>query len=242
MHRAPVRSESFSDAQFPTLIGQPGQTQPLSALFPFGCRTELMRHLERVDEVFARIRAQPLEPQVDRACGSPHPRIPGVFAIPLSGRRGGVALVDTDDYPLVAGYHWLNHGGYAYTRYAHYGQLVCQAMHRIVAMAGASSLVDHINHDKLDNRLSNLRVCTHAENVRNRRAPPNRLGVQGVTTTKAKSRPFRAHVTLNYQMHYRDFATLEEAIAWRTGKSQELHGEFAYNPATDVRLHEGQPA
>jgi hypothetical protein len=46
--------------------------------------------------------------------------------------------------------------------------------------------IDHINHDRLDNRMANLRVVSRAVNARNRPVPPNqRSGVAGVRWHKA---------------------------------------------------------
>jgi hypothetical protein len=42
-------------------------------------------------------------------------------------------------------------------------------LHRILSGAAPGLVVDHINHDPLDNRRCNLRVVTQAENVRNRK-------------------------------------------------------------------------
>jgi len=41
-------------------------------------------------------------------------------------------------------------------------------MHRHIAGAEDGMVVDHINGNKLDNRLNNLRVCTQSENLGNR--------------------------------------------------------------------------
>lgn len=41
-------------------------------------------------------------------------------------------------------------------------------LHREIMSAPCGYDVDHINHDTLDNRKSNLRICLHAENLRNR--------------------------------------------------------------------------
>lgn len=45
--------------------------------------------------------------------------------------------------------------------------------------------IDHINRDKTDNRISNLRLATHSENVRNRVRRDNSSGVPGVSLHKA---------------------------------------------------------
>ena len=49
-------------------------------------------------------------------------------------------------------------------------------VHRLVAEAFLSNLkgyneIDHRNHNRLDNRVANLRWCTHAENMRNSNKP-----------------------------------------------------------------------
>jgi hypothetical protein len=56
--------------------------------------------------------------------------------------------------------------------------------------------VDHINGDGLDNRLENLRVCRHADNLRNGRMRPNNTsGFRGVTVGKCGR--WRAQIAIN---------------------------------------------
>jgi hypothetical protein len=49
------------------------------------------------------------------------------------------------------------------------GKQVAILMHRLITKAPPGMVVDHINHDGLDNRRCNLQVCTHQENMWNQR-------------------------------------------------------------------------
>lgn len=88
---------------------------------------------------------------------------------------GERAIVDASVLPdVVDGYgKWCANtsgtggGPYAVARRMCDRKLV--KLHRIVAGAPAGLVVDHVNHNTLDNRLENLRVVTQAENVRNAR-------------------------------------------------------------------------
>jgi hypothetical protein len=55
-------------------------------------------------------------------------------------------------------------------------------LHRFVMDAPADLMVDHRNHDGLDDRRSNLTVCTHAQNMLNRKgaAANSKSGFRGV--------------------------------------------------------------
>lgn len=81
-------------------------------------------------------------------------------------------------------------------------------VHRVILGAMAGEEVDHINGDKRDNRRSNLRIVTHAQNHQNRDRHPDR----GVCYDKARGR-WKARVTVNGREHMTRHATKEEAIA-----------------------------
>jgi hypothetical protein len=90
--------------------------------------------------------------------------------IELSGKNGLGKRTLVDDSTLKQYGHltWhLSDTGYAVRRNKSEGGTV--RLHRLVADAPEGMVVDHLNGDKLDNRASNLRVCTQAENTRNRK-------------------------------------------------------------------------
>jgi hypothetical protein len=76
--------------------------------------------------------------------------------------------------------------------------------------------LDHINGDRLDNRLENLRPVSCQENMRNaKRYCNNKSGVMGVYWHKAAGK-WRAQIMVNgRQIHLGYFAAKEEAIAAR---------------------------
>jgi hypothetical protein len=76
--------------------------------------------------------------------------------------------------------------------------------------------IDHINGNRLDNRLNNLRACSHAENHKNVKRPThNSSGITGVAWHK-QAEKWRAFITIKQkQKHLGLFSTKEEAIQCR---------------------------
>lgn len=58
-------------------------------------------------------------------------------------------------------------------------------LHRQITGCPDHLVVDHLNGDGLDNRVANLRVCTQAENLRNRRKRKHRTGPPTDAAAKA---------------------------------------------------------
>ena len=91
---------------------------------------------------------------------------------------GAVALVDDEDVELVSQFKWqeakaIRNGKY-YTSYAvgKLGSGITRktiSMHRLIMGFPEGLVVDHINHDGLDNQKNNLRVVTSGENQKNLR-------------------------------------------------------------------------
>lgn len=101
--------------------------------------------------------------------------------IPLT--QGKFAIVDNEDFYELSRYKWHFNSGYAvrsiYDKSENGRQKVI-AMHRVIAGTQPGMDTDHINHDKLDNRRSNLRACSSSENQQNRRFQVGRSGFYGV--------------------------------------------------------------
>lgn len=110
--------------------------------------------------------------------------------IPLT--QGKFALVDDADYDELSRSKW--HAVKAHkTFYACRAALNPatgiktnkQSMHRQILMPKGNLVVDHINHNGLDNQRSNIRVCSHTENMRNREKNySNKSGYKGTTWDK----------------------------------------------------------
>jgi hypothetical protein len=94
------------------------------------------------------------------------------------------------------------------------------------------SYVDHLNGLSLDNRRSNLRQASAAQNVQNqpkRRGPggPSHSQYKGVSLFTRTGR-WRAAISVNRrQKHLGYFATEEEAARAYDRAALEVHGEFA---------------
>jgi hypothetical protein len=88
--------------------------------------------------------------------------------------------------------------------------------------------IDHVNGDKKDNRIENLRVCTHPQNNHNqpmRRS--NTSGVKGVSWMKS-CRKWHVQVCVNRKIHYGGlFVDIADAALAAQSLRERLHGEFA---------------
>ena len=88
--------------------------------------------------------------------------------------------------------------------------------------------IDHINEDKSDNRISNLRVASRSENMFNRgRNKNNTSGMKGVVFCK-KTQKWRAQIMIDRRsVNIGRFKTKEEASSAYLLKAREARGEFA---------------
>jgi len=89
--------------------------------------------------------------------------------------------------------------------------------------------IDHINHNSLDNRISNLRIVTHQQNSFNRRRynKPTSSKYGRITWDKQHSK-WRARLTLNgKRIHIGRFINEEEAADAIDNAALKYYGEYA---------------
>ena len=137
--------------------------------------------------------------------------------------RGLVALLDPGDVPLIRGGNWsVIKGPYARTPREGGGNL----MHRVIMAPRAGLVVDHRNHDTLDNRRANMRVCTPTQNRHNSRATKKTSHFKGVHRTQGGR--WGARICVQGVRHnLGDFGSeIEAALAYRAA-AEIHHGRFA---------------
>ncbi len=146
-------------------------------------------------------------------------------------------LIDKEDYLRVSQFKWYAHYNSNKQYYALTGsKYKRQSLHRLIMSCPKGLCVDHINHDTLDNRKINLRICTKAENCRNRRSNIGISKYKGVTFHKGK---WRSRICLQRKdMHLGYFDTEQEAALTYNMCAKMLHGEFAkLNEVKDVNYY-----
>jgi hypothetical protein len=144
---------------------------------------------------------------------------------------GSKFIVDDDDFSALSAHSWRrDENGYAVRGCAEAGEYRIVAMHRVILGLehGDPRWGDHRSTDKSDNRRSNLRVCTPAQNCQNQGIRKNNTsGFKGVQWMKAKKK-WQAKICVNrVQKHLGLFETPEAAHEAYCIAARELRGEFA---------------
>lgn len=140
------------------------------------------------------------------------------------------AIVDDEDFKVISKFKWRYHlsGGYASRNFlSEEGKQKTILMHRFIIGARPKEIVDHKNGNGLDNRKSNLRICTHAQNIQNQKLHANNTsGAKGVDWLPKKKR-WRSRIQANKRGYViGTYRTLDEAVAAYDAASRAIHGVF----------------
>lgn len=141
--------------------------------------------------------------------------------------RGKYALVDDSDFGVVSRWKWsYSTVGYAFRNTPRPNKTVVY-LHRFLTECPEGMEVDHINGDKLDNRRSNLRLCTRRQNSRNKRVARSKSGHLGVYWSN-QNKKWNAQIGPNGKsISLGFFDDMQDAIKARKTAELKHFGEFA---------------
>ena len=132
------------------------------------------------------------------------------------------ALIDLEDIDKVKDLKWyMDSRGYAFNGKKRV------LLHRLVMDCPNDMIVDHINHNRLDNRKENLRICNSSQNNMNRnKTNRNTSGYTGVCY-KPKINKWQSYITINKKsIHLGYYNTPEEANEIRKQAEIDYFGEY----------------
>lgn len=152
--------------------------------------------------------------------------------VPLS-TDGIFTVIDKDDIEKVNKYTWhLDKKGkqrYVIVNITYNRTTTKIYLHRFIMNCPKNMTVDHINHNGLDNRKNNLRICTNRENSINSRKRRNTSSIhKGVSWDKSMNKWQSYIKNISKKEHLGYFDDETEAAKIYNKRAIELFGEFAY--------------
>jgi hypothetical protein len=143
---------------------------------------------------------------------------------------GKFSVIDAEDYDRVSQYNWCSvKMGQNWYAKAFRTDGTHLSMHRLITNAPKHLVVDHRDHNGLNNQKSNLRLCTPSQNQHNARPNPGGSSRHKGVYREKKTKKYRAtigHRSKRY--HIGCFDNEDDAGRAYDRKAIELFGEFAY--------------
>lgn len=166
------------------------------------------------------------------------------IAIFMKRKNGEVfeTIIDCEDFQKVDEFSgtWFWKDGYAFgfsgQKYKSTEFRKTWYMHRVVNETPDGIYVDHINFNRLDNRKSNLRNVTYAENIRNRNTlSSNKSGYKGVKWNR-RDNTWRVDIKVDGTVKFfGSFDRYEDAVECSKTAYSKLHLTSPESRMTQVR-------
>lgn len=137
------------------------------------------------------------------------------------------SILDDEDFRLFSKNKWCAmKSKKSYYAIRKFGEKTLY-LHREILKCKTGEIVDHINGNGLDNRKNNLRICSNAENSRNRKILKHSSKYKGVYWNKSKNK-WHAQICFNYKNINLGYFKNEMAAAFRYDlKAKALFGQYA---------------
>ena len=176
-------------------------------------------------------RGEHLRKGLTKSCGCIQKRyntydLSGVYGVGYTS-KGEEFWFDLEDYDLIKNYCWyLSNNKYIVTGSGKNTKL----LHRLITNCESNMVVDHINHNTMDNRRYNLRICTQSENTANSQIAINNVsGVTGVTWNSIKNK-WESKIMVNRKtINLGRYNNFEDAVKARKEAEEKYFGEFSYD-------------
>ena len=143
--------------------------------------------------------------------------------------QGKKSIVDDEDFEILSKFKW----------YASFNSKTFYAMrsfdgttalmHREILRPEPGQIVDHKNGNGLDNRKSNLRVCSHKQNLMNRsKQKNNSSGYKGVALMRDRNKWYASIKVNGKSISLGVYKEKEDAIKAYREASNKFFGEYDY--------------
>jgi hypothetical protein len=145
--------------------------------------------------------------------------------------EGYSVLIDYEDSKRILARKWrLNHNGHGQVYFSTGGPKDSIRLHRFILglSKGDGKVVDHKNGNTLDNKKSNLRICSPSQNLQNMKTPKhNKSGLKGASWEK-KSKKWGAWIQISGKTRWLGhYETPQEAHEAYCSAARKCFGEFA---------------
>ena len=144
-------------------------------------------------------------------------------------------LIELSDYEKIKDFHWIptyskkSKTWYVYSQTQRNLVRTSTYLHRTLLNAQKGVVVDHKNHDGLNNLRDNIRIATYQENNWNSR-PRKRTQCLPQGVCRIKNGKYQAHIKINHErINLGLYETIEEAQKAYLAKKIAVSGDFCYN-------------